>query len=667
MNRLKQSLASIQPPSLPSFGSAAPDDDERPTAPPLHPARLASLSTRKDVAGDLADTFAQHVRTLAKQRTNPVAGSGNSTGLPSQWVGETMVEAAQEIRAGATSSTEASYAHVLASTGELYLQFTKLATSYHDQLSASYLDTLERRTDDFKDLDKTVKEADKKRSLLEAIMVKMDKGKKDPAEYERDLENAQDVYADECKRLERKADRLEEALEGDIDALKQLVEVQLDFARGYVALLEDCQSSIGGISSSSAPRPRSSTLQAPPSSTRMARSQSESSILSAPTPASSTTSGMFSMLGPNRSRRSTVSSQTSDGAAASAAGAAGDSAKNRSRSGSMLERFALGKNKKKDVSPAETPTAEEPDDEPPAQQRSGASSPSRSRIAPSMPSLGSFKKLSLVGAGSGKYGSLGEDDAEPAATTSPTSSTASFASRRVPPVLRRAETAPAAPVPSPRRAVPPLPSRGPVGKTFRAQWAYVPASSSTDHGTDDESEDELELEKGDVVRVEREVTADWWTGRVVAGGRGSSAERAQGRKGMFPSAYVVPHVLPLEADEPTQRHGAGAGVRGDDRWATTSSTSSAARDGGAYSYQAHSTEDSDSTDDNDDEHEGEQGLLDGPGASYSPFGDDDGAHAPPSRRAAPAPSLPPRGQGSSPFARDDVSHVWASGQMSRRA
>lgn len=64
-------------------------------------------------------------------------------------------------------------AHVLASTGELYLQFTKLAASYHDQLSATYLDTLERRTDDFKDFDKTVKEADKKRSLLEAIMVKV--------------------------------------------------------------------------------------------------------------------------------------------------------------------------------------------------------------------------------------------------------------------------------------------------------------------------------------------------------------------------------------------------------------------------------------------------------------------------------------------------------------
>jgi len=200
MNRLRQGLASIQPPSLPSFGGSSPAEDERPTRPPLaDPTRLASLSTRRDVAGNLADTFAQHVRALAKQRANPVAGSGSATALPAQWVGETMVEAAQEIRAGATSSTEASYgassvhlrtggvkarradplpppppaAHVLASTGELYLQFTKLAASYHDQLSATYLDTLERRTDDFKDFDKTVKEADKKRSLLEAIMVKV--------------------------------------------------------------------------------------------------------------------------------------------------------------------------------------------------------------------------------------------------------------------------------------------------------------------------------------------------------------------------------------------------------------------------------------------------------------------------------------------------------------
>lgn len=80
----------------------------------------------------------------------------------------------------------------------------------------------------------------------------MEKGKKDPAEYERDLENAEDVYADECRRLQRKADRLEEALEADIDSLKQLVAVQLDYARRYVALLEDCESSIGSLPSACA-------------------------------------------------------------------------------------------------------------------------------------------------------------------------------------------------------------------------------------------------------------------------------------------------------------------------------------------------------------------------------------------------------------------------------
>lgn len=354
----------------------------------------------------------------------------------------------------------------------------------------------------------------------------------------------------------------------------------------------------------------------------------------------------------------------------------------------MLERFALNKNKKKDPSPAETPTVEETEDArelPRTSSSSGASSPTRSRIAPSMPTIGSFKKLSLSGAGSGKYGTLGEDADDPSPrapspTHSPTSSTASFSSRRLPPMLRRAETAPAVPTlqqpsPSSRRAVPfpvpvpaprppPVPSRGPVGKTYRAQWAYVPAAPSAGHaGTDegdDEDELELELVKGDVVRVVREVNADWWIGTLVAapGGWPRSDRRCQ--TGMFPSAYVVP------CDDPT----AAAERDASARWTNLSNHSSAStHDGyGDSSGHGHSAAgDSEDDDDDDDGDEyGEEGLLDGPalagegGGGNSPFDDAPRGTKPP---------LPER-RGSAadgPFANDGVSHVRVAGQMSRRA
>ncbi|BGP43344.1 hypothetical protein JCM10450v2_007494 [Rhodotorula kratochvilovae] len=657
MNRLKQSLASLPTPSLPSFSSSSAED--RPTLPPLDQVRLAALAARRDVAASVLDTFALHVRTLAKPRANPLQGSGNATNLSSRWVGEALSAGAEAIREaeGGRTPSEQAYAHILEATGELYLQFTHLATAYHDQLNAGFLDTLERRAEDYKDLDRALKDAEKKRTALEAVMLKMEKGKKDPSEYERDLENAEEVYADECRRLQRKADRLEEALETDVDALKQLVEVQLEYARGYVSLLEDCQSAIGSAPSSSSSRSRSASLQVPPASTRMSRSQSESSIHAPALPASSSTGGVFSILGPNRSRRSTVSSQTSDGAAAA------EPPKNRSRSGSMLERFAIGnKNKKKDASPVDTPTAEEEHDpygEPaPAPAQSGSSSPSR--FAPSIPTLGSLKKLSLS-TGGGKYGSLGEEDAAPASAVSPTSSSTSSLSRRLPPVLKRTHTAPASsssssPTPSsPRRtAAPPLPARGgPVGRTFRAQWAYVPAASVAD----DDDDGELPLARGEVVRVEREVNSDWWIGVAVR----------NGRRGMFPAAYVVPHL----------EEGAGAGGDGGEREArwTTFGNESATFSSASSSAHGHGHEGDDTASDSDDDGEGAHGLLDGQQQrTASPFGD----AVPPPAAARRAPPAPPQsrsrgstvtagaGAGSSPFADDGVSRARVNGQMSRR-
>ncbi|GAA6046824.1 hypothetical protein JCM3770_005661 [Rhodotorula araucariae] len=671
MNRLKQSLASLPTPSIPSFTSSSSPTD-RPTPPPLDHERLDALAAQRAVAADVLETFALHVRTLGKQRANPVQGTGNAADLSSRWVGEALCAGAEALTDGLRRGTspEQAYAHVLTATGDLYLRHTHLATAYHDQLNAGFLDTLERRTEDHKDFERALKDAEKKRTALESLMNKMDKGKKDPSEYERDLDNAEEIYADECRRLQRKADRLEAALETDVAALKQLVEVQLEYARGYVSLLEDCQSAIEKVPSSSSSRSRSASLQVPPASTRMSRSQSESSIHAPAVPTSS--AGVFSILGPNRSRRSTVSSQTSDGASA-------EPPKNRSRSGSMLERFAIGnKSKKKDVSPADSPAAEQADPYgEPVDAQAGTGSPSR--FAPSMPSLptlGSLKKLSLSsggGGGGGKYGSLGEEDA---GTVSPTSSTSSSLSRRLPPALKRTHTAPAmsstSPSPPPRRTVaPPLLARStPVGRMYRAQWAYVPgredasADGHSDADTDTDTgggggDGELALARGDVIRVESEVNADWWIGTA-----------RDGRRGMFPSAYVVPH------DEPPSAAGAGADEAA--RWTTFGNELA------TFSFAPSSAHGRDVPDHDgggaetasDSDGEGAHGLLGGgrQDRTTSPFRD--AVRSPSARRTAPPPPPPQsRSRGStvtagagasSPFADDGVSHARASGQMSRR-
>lgn len=55
----------------------------------------------------------------------------------------------------------------------------------------------------------------------------MEKGKKDPAEFEREFDQAEWAYQDDCSRLRRRAEQLESTLQDDVDALRQLVEVQL--------------------------------------------------------------------------------------------------------------------------------------------------------------------------------------------------------------------------------------------------------------------------------------------------------------------------------------------------------------------------------------------------------------------------------------------------------
>ncbi|GAA5973608.1 hypothetical protein JCM11641_007147 [Rhodosporidiobolus odoratus] len=566
MNKLKQSLLSLPTPALPSFGPTSCSDL---VPPPLPQPRLDAFTHRRDISSSLQTSFQPFLKNLAKQRPDPSA-RGNATAPPAKWLGQTMMNAAHELKdvdEGLEGQEE--YRIALSAVGDLHLQLADISIGLADSLSVGYLTTLEQRSEEHKQFDKAVKEAEKKRSALEAVTIKAEKGKKDPSEYETEREKAEWDYNDEADALSRHADKLEAALADDVASLRQLVNVQLVFARNYVELLETCATTMPSISAPSFQRSRSASLQVPLATARMSRSQSDSSVRGDPAPPSSS---FFSSLGPNRTRRSTVSSQASEKDTPAPHGSGESSTKNRSRSGSVLERFALGNKGKKRESSA--PTGDEDqggDDQDPSSPPSSGGTSSSSRFTssslnmPGLPTLGSIKKFATATGGS-KYGSLADEPKTVAVPTSPLHTSfsssprpgSSNGARMTPPLFKRTQTAPpstssspspSSPLPSQRRAVPPLPpstfvsQAGPVGKTYRAQWAHVPAAHSASGLDDDDDDDdqlELRLSPGDIVRVENEVNSDWWIGSVLPSSPSSSSANFSGRRGMFPSAYVVP-------------------------------------------------------------------------------------------------------------------------------
>ncbi|GAA5989780.1 hypothetical protein JCM10908_002317 [Rhodotorula pacifica] len=642
MNRLKQSLSSISTPSLPSFGSSS-SASERLTDPPLDEPTLASFAARQKLTSALLDACSQLHRALAKERPDPRNTIAHGkTKLPVEWVAEIMAEGADELKDSLVRNSSGeveSYAQVVASVGDMHAQLASLSANYHEQLAGNVLAVLERRAEDFKDWEKALKDAEKKRTTLDAILAKIEKGKKDPAEYEQELDTAQWAYTDSCQRLQRRADQLDEALGEDREAAQQLVAVQLDFARNYVSLLEDCESSLSSSAARSArprpPLPQRSSANA--SSSRMARSQSESSIQGGKPVISPT---IYSVLGPNRSRGNTVSSVSSE---KDRDHSGSSTSKTRSRSGSVLDRLAFGgRSKKKDANGNSGGGVDEEGEEgrPPASPREqNPSSPSRFNPSlPNLPTLGSLKKLSIASNGAGgKYGSLGDAEDYNTAPSSPTRSSAH------PPAFRRSQTAPTTAsssngslkTPSPTspgfRRVPPVPSLpapGPIGRIYRAQWAYLPASgSSHGHGGSAEDESDIEdlaLDRGDLVRIEEELTADWWKGAIVSGA-------GKGRRGMLPSAYVVPHegeTVAGSSARPTTS--AGAGNASEARW-----RSMTADEAPETSSDGHGL---------DTDTDGDEGLL--PEAGEPRWSID--------------------GDESSPFGDDTVSYAHATGRSSRQ-
>jgi hypothetical protein len=99
MNRLKQSL---------SFGNGSPSaPSERPTAEPLSPEAIESISARRQVLTSISTTFASYHRTLAKERIDPRKTEGALGGIgigkgeskfPTRWFGQALVEAAEAVR-----------------------------------------------------------------------------------------------------------------------------------------------------------------------------------------------------------------------------------------------------------------------------------------------------------------------------------------------------------------------------------------------------------------------------------------------------------------------------------------------------------------------------------------------------------------------------------------
>ncbi|BGP27514.1 BAR adaptor protein [Rhodotorula toruloides] len=511
MNRLKQTLSSLPRPTLPS---SSPSDVDS-VSPPLEPDREEALAARYDLASNLLAAFRLFQSSIAKPKPNPSAAllsRGKQTELPAAWVGEAMLSGSE---AALSSRGEDAYGFALSQVGQLHLDLAKLATAYQEKLASGYLATLESRTNKLRTVDIAVKEAEKKRKTLEIVLTKIDKGKKDASEYEHELDNAQFAYDTACRGLAREVVEYEAAAETDTTALVDLVDVHLEFANGFASRLADCKRGLQSLHSSSAGSPRSSH-QAPPLPTRMSRSYSDSSVRRGQ---STPPSASFSSLGPNRQRSNTLSSQTSEKDKHKLSPDGDLSEANRSRSSSFLERFALG-NKgrtKSDDAQRETEGGSPSTEKAVSPARSGSTTPSRftAPSMPAIPSLGSFKKLS-IGSGS-KYGTLG--DAEQVLPVR--SSRASAPTKR-----------PAPPFPERHRPASPAAARtGSIGSLYRAQWSYVPSSSTSTASSEDDSHD-VSFDKGDVIRIEKEFNADWWSAVVVEG-------TWKGQRGTFPSAYFV--------------------------------------------------------------------------------------------------------------------------------
>lgn len=228
----------------------------------------------------------------------------------------------------------------------------------------------------------------------------------------------------------------------------------------------------------------------------------------------------------------------------------------------MLGRFApsaiLDRRKKEkanyddeDDSEADRQQHEDSDLEGPDEPTAAAAS-SPARFSSGLPTLNSFKNLS-IGTGVPKnYGSLAD---------SPTSINSASSPKRAP--LKRHQTAPTLQTSSSN-------GRSSTPHLVEAKWRF----DASDSG-------ELTLEKGDLVQVEEEINSEWMTGRIVSTSDDSSGKNRVGKRGMFPTAFIAPSISVLGSGSydfsgPSRR--SQDHPRDADSWSMTSTTDDSANE-----------------------------------------------------------------------------------------
>ncbi|KAM0786061.1 hypothetical protein ACM66B_006872 [Microbotryomycetes sp. NB124-2] len=562
--------------SLPTFSSSSSQQSGSSTAltaAPVDDGVRSSLAERHKLLKTLSATCQRLHKTHIKLKPHPLAGITSEKDQLLVWLATDLSSGAEAIEHATTDGSASDYVASLKALGSAELALARHHSSCADNLDNLVLHQLDDLLRQYKEYEKALKDADKLRTVLESKLSKKAKsGAEDDSEVQAELD-----YDDACTSLTQLATHLWAGLATEQDVVTALLDAQLELARQSFEELQACKDQFSAFSSRpSKPVSPVLTRAIPRAITRPSRSASDSNALRPPTLSfasvdhdsrdrpSSSGSNRRSTLSEGFSAKSSSTSQQQQQSGSGSSTPKRPDNKNRSRSSSMLSRLApnsiLGRNKKNggirrddddddDENEYDEETGQRSGDEDdrnglsPNRSRGGhgsrsvGHSPNRSRLSPSA------LRSSFV-----KGGGVQDDDdglrrdilsgvslgrTEQAGT----SATTSLERKRTP--LKRTHTAPANPQASSltstnrdfvsrepvRQASKPTPRRGRAAgaEYVQAKWSFKGSST-----------DELDLTKGDFVRVVSKINQDWWTGQVVAsGGRGVK------REGMFPRAYVV--------------------------------------------------------------------------------------------------------------------------------
>ncbi|KAM0749304.1 hypothetical protein T439DRAFT_47455 [Meredithblackwellia eburnea MCA 4105] len=214
MNKLR--LPSM--PSLPSFSLSSSSNPTSPgdqlTDPPIDPDQLAILLRRKQTTTNWLAVVQRFARNYGKRKSDPTSGgvskeSGEKEELIEGWCARVASEAAEDKLHGDDQFTSN-----LESLGTTYRHLSTLLDSFLTQIDESILPPLQDRVQLYKEFEKILKEADKARSALEAILVKSSKLK------EKDVEKkSQDLEA-ETHVLQRVYDDASEVLRSAVEEVE---------------------------------------------------------------------------------------------------------------------------------------------------------------------------------------------------------------------------------------------------------------------------------------------------------------------------------------------------------------------------------------------------------------------------------------------------------------